>query len=148
MPSFIPASEKTGYSQPFFDLHDTFSRPITMYKSSEQIVTIINNDNNVFFPDAPFNDVTQTVIQSGVFSARIKYITKEDLKFFSTAQDQITIKLEEGMVRLKLDVSGSSYLTDAKRVIFDETIFEPVTSKRPHGMFVPDFYTFYLKKIN
>jgi hypothetical protein len=52
------------------------------------------------------------------------------------------------MVRLKLDVSGSAYLADAKNVVFDGTMFEKATSKRPHGLFTGQYYTYFLKKVN
>ncbi len=152
MSSFISDADKILLAQPFYQLHDTFSRPIAMYKKEQEVVINSNPNNNIFFPDSPQSDQVQNIIVSGMFNARIKYLTKEDLQFFAKApgssEDQITIKLEAGMVRLKLDVTGSQYLFDAKRVVFDEDIFEPVTSKRPHGLFVPDFYTFFLKKIN
>lgn len=152
MSSYIPDSDKILLAQPFYNIHDTFSRPIAMYKNSEEVVINTNPNNNIFFPDAPFNDQIQNIIVSGMFNARIKYMTREDLNFFANsrgdADDQITIKIEMGMVRIKLDATGAAYLFDAKRVKFDNDIFEPVTSKRPHGLFISDFYTFFLKKIN
>ncbi len=153
MSSYISQADKTALSQVFYNIHDTFARPIAMYKNAQQVVISTNPDNNAFFPGAPFNDTIQNVVQSGVFQARIKYMTREDLQFFETSaagkgSDQNTLKIEAGMVRIKLDPTGSAYLADATRVRFDNDNFEIVTSKRPHGLFTPQFDTYFLKKIN
>jgi len=153
MSSYISAADKLALAQPFYNIHDTFKVPIVMYKDAQQVVISTNPQHNAMFPGAPFNDTLQNVTQSGVFNARIKYMAKEDLDFFNTTtrgkgEDQNTLKIEMGMVRLKLDVTGSAYLSDATRVVFDGDVFEPMTSKRPHGLFVRDFDTWYLKKIN
>jgi hypothetical protein len=62
--------------------------------------------------------------------------------------DQVNLRKEEGQVRIKLDPTGASYLFDAKRVTFDGEVFTIGTSKRPHGLFTPHFYDFWLQKEN
>jgi hypothetical protein len=101
MPSFFTAAEKAALSQPFNDINDTWKQPIVMFKSVSEVVISTNPDHNPFFPGAPGNDTVQTITQSGVFQARIKYMTREDLGFFNTTtqgygSDQNTFKIEEG----------------------------------------------------
>lgn len=152
MSSYIPQAAKTVMQDQFNTLHDTFARPITVYRTAQEIVISTSETNNVFYPDAPTNDQTNTVINSGVFQARIKYNPKQDLAFLGgntrDGNDQITLKTMEGVVRLKLDPTGAAYLNGAKNVRFDNAIYEIFSSDRPHGLFTPNFETFYLKKIN
>ncbi len=149
--SYLPDSQKTYLGDQFYNLHDTFARPILMFKTAKQTVISTNPENNLYFPDAPSNDETTEVIVSGCFNARIKYNPKQDLAFASTfrgADDQITLKTMEGVVRLKLDPTGASYLNNTQKARFDGQIYEVFSSKRPHGLFKPDFETFYLKVDN
>jgi len=149
--SFLSSSQKTSLGDQFFNLHDTFARPITMFKTARQVVINTTPENNIFFPDAPTNDeVTETIV-SGCFNARIKYNPKQDLSFLGaghSSDDQITLKASDGIVRIKLDMTGAAYLEDATRVRMDNNIYEVFTDPRPHGLFKPDFKTFFLKLVN
>lgn len=149
MASILTESEKNSLSNQFFDLHDTFSKPIVAFKNAEELVMSTNIENNMFFPNAGTSDIAQNIIVSGIFNARVKYISKEDLRFFNGGADQNTLKIEEGMVRIKVDETGSNFIKDSTRIKFDGTLFESVTSPRPHGLFGPSkFYTYYLKRID
>ena len=137
-------------------IHDTFARPIFIFRQSENIIITTNPSNNSLFSNAPFNDQVQNVAVSGIFNARILYKDMEPLGEYEPfgirklGGDQVNLRKEEGMVRIKLDPTGASYLFDAQRVQFDGTIFSIRTSKRPHGLFAnpPRFYDFYLQKEN
>lgn len=151
--SYLSDSEKDDYDAQFFNLHKTFARPITIWKSAQQIVITTNPANNYLFESAPFNDTTNIIQVSGVFQARILYNKNEELKNFTTtnrneASDQINILRQAGDVRIRVDVTGANYLFDAKRVTFDGEIFNVTTSQRPHGLFNPNFYDFFLTKLN
>lgn len=153
MADLFSSSEKIELSNPFNDIHDTFSRPIYIYKVADQVVIYNNPNHNFIWDAAPENSETQTTVVSGQFDARIKYGTEQKKDNFSSetrnnAEEQNTSELELGMVRIKLDPSGAEFLIGAKRIKFDDEIFEIKTSKRPHGLFTTQFYTFFLKKIN
>lgn len=156
MSSLISSGAKVLYESQFNLVHDTFSRPISIYRQSEKIIISTNAGNNSFFSNAPFNDQVQNVAVSGVFNARILYSKMENLGMFEPfgirklGGDQVNLRKEEGMVRIKLDPTGASYLFDAQRVTFDGTVFSIRTSQRPHGLFAnpPKFYDFYLQKEN
>lgn len=151
--SYLTQAQKTSYNNEFNNLHATFGRPISIYQKAQEVVVVSNPANNFFFNGAPTNDIEDSIVQSGVFLARIKYGSRENLTPFNTnqqnnASDQINIRLQEGEVRIKLDPTGAAFIAGADRIVFDGTIFENVTSKRPHGLFDPNFETFYLKKLN
>lgn len=147
------ASEKLSLSNTFNDLHDTFSRPIFMYKKANEVVIYNNPEHNFLWNDAPSNSTTETTVESGSFPARILYGRDQKRENFgantnNNAEGQNQSTLEMGMVRIKLDPTGAAFLGDAERVKFDNEIFEVITSARPHGLFTTQFYTYYLKKLN
>lgn len=150
--SYLTVEQKNTLNNEFNNLHKTFGRPITIYKTALETVVATNPDTNVLFQNAPFNSTTNKVVQSGVYLARILYGKKEPLNPFNSAQrsaggDQNMIRLEEGEVRIKLDPTGAAFFAGCQRITFDGTIFDVETSKRPHGLFDPNFETFFLKKI-
>lgn len=151
--SYFTAAQKTLFSAPFYNLHETFARDIVIYQTAQETVISTNPDNNYLFDNAPFNSETQSFIQSGIVKARILYGKKEPLNPFNTVQsrnsaEQNMIRLEEGEARIKLDPTGAAMLRGCERVTFDGTVFNVITSPRPHGLFTPQFETFYLKKLN
>lgn len=149
---FIQPSDQSNYGDPFNDLHVTYARPISIMRDAQQVVIATNASNNFLFPDAPGNDVYAPGGQvSGVFLARIRYPEKQNRDYFYTSrgstEDQINIRKDDGLVRIKLDPTGASYLQGAQRVQMDGDLFIFDTSKQPHGILSNiQFYTFYLKK--
>lgn len=136
----------------FNDLHATFARPIAIMRDAQQVVTVTSLSNNFLFPDAPVNSVFAPGLQvSGVFPARIKYPEQQKRDFFYTSrgstEDQINLRKEDGLVRIKLDPTGASYLQGAQRVVLDGDLFILEGGKQPHGIVSNiQFYTFYLKR--
>ncbi len=146
--SLIPAADKLSLNNVFNDVHSTFGRPITIYQSAQEVVLVTNPDNNFLYQQAPMNSLTSTVIQSGVYLARVLHGKRENLVPFAgggLAQNQI--RLAEGEVRIKLDPTGASYLAGAERFQLDDTMFNIDTTPRPHGLFDPNFKTYYGKKV-
>lgn len=150
---FLTPQQKTELESAFNDLHDTFGRPLIMFKKAQEVVIVNNPNHNYIWETSPTNSVVQEVIVSGVFNARILYGKHQDLDQFVSpnrqeTEDQLGIQLPQGTVRLKLDPTGTAFMQDATRARLDGDIFEIVTDKRPHGLFDPKWYTFYLKRIN
>lgn len=151
--SFLTDSQQDALGNVFFNLHATYARPIIIWKTARKTVILSNPANSYIFDNAPFNDDIQVVPVSGLFQARILYGKQQPLEQFSTPQskeatDQINIRNEKGIVRIQVDATGASYLFDAKQVTFDNEIFDIDATQRPHGIFSPKFYTFYLTKLN
>lgn len=152
--SYVPDSVKTWANDQMNNLHETFGRNIVIWRNAEQIIISQNPDNNWMLGGAPFNSETIAVPQSGVFKARILYGKKEPLVPINSMQfrnttEQNNLWLQEGEARIRLDPTGSTFLQGAKKVTFDDTVFEIVSSKRPHSVFGnPNFYDFMLRKVN
>ncbi len=148
----LSATIKANAEQLLNDVHDTFARDIVIYKQSQQVVINTNPKHNFLFSSAPNNTSVQNTVVSGTFKARILYGDKQLKTPITTTQagrteDQTNVKLSEGLVRIKVDVSGANFIKDATRIIIDDTIFAIDTDSRPHGLFDPKYYTFYLKRL-
>lgn len=152
MSSLISDAQKDILGSQFFSVHDTFARPIAIYKNAKQTIISTKQTNNYMFENAPTNDVVQNVQVSGIFMARILYDKEEMLKQFSSANlgpdSQVNLLREDGGVRIQVDYTGAQYLFGAQLVTFDGEIFNINSTQRPHGLFAPKFYTFYLAKLN
>jgi len=153
MADLFTQAEKLQFSDYFNDLHDTFARPIFMFKQRDELVVTDNPNHSYVWDDAPNNTQTISTLVSGTFNARILYSNKQNKEFLSTRQrnggeDQIGAETFGGDVRLKLDMTGAAFIGDAQRVKFDDSLFEISTEARPHGLFEPKWKTFYLKRAN
>lgn len=150
---FISSADQVSMGDTFNDLHATFARPISIFRDAKQVVINTSSTNNVLFPGAPVNTYVANTQVSGVFLARIRYPDKQARDFFYTSrgssEDQINIRKSDGLVRIKLDPTGASYLNGAQRVQLDGDYFTMETDKQPHGLVSNiQFYTFYLKRDN
>ena len=124
-----------------------------MYKRADQVVISNEPTHNFLWDQAPSNSTTEATLVSGVFQARILYGSDQKRDQFDSATNnnsvaQNTANVEMGTVRLKLDPTGSAFIQGAERITFDGDIFEVTSSKRPHGLFTPQYFTYFLKKLN
>ena len=147
MSSLIPDSEKQMLQQAFNDIHDTFSRPIYYFKEAKTVVLQTSPSFNPIYGQN--NSIKQTVkktVHSGSFNARITYDTDKANSYISDPEidSQLKLRLPDGYVRIKVDSSGYKTIKDTKRVLFDNRTFSIESDVRPHGLFKPTFYTFFL----
>jgi len=142
-------NERSAYQQAFIDLHDTFSRQIVIWKTpSETVVSTDPNYNGFYGGDTQPNILLTP--QSGVFNARIKYMSVQETleQIDSVARhDAQTINVNIGGVRIRVSGDALDMLNDCERITFDgdaHTIFQ---GKRSHGLFGTDFFDFILQRI-
>ena len=152
MASLFTDAQKAAFEATQVQVHDTFARPITIFKNSQKTVIFSNPDHNFIFDAGPNQTTVQETIVSGVFNARILYKPDQKSDMFRAGdgalnQAQIFQQMPQGDVRLKLDITGRNFLLEATRVEFDGTIFNIKTDQRPHGLFTPQFYNFYLTRV-
>ena len=146
MASFLSAAQKAVYEAVMQDMHDTFARSIYAYKESQKV--IVSTDPNFNFLYNNVKGVNQIVrkTQFQKLDARVLYMDKQkEVMFDAEVNSQIKVQHDIGEVRIKLDYEGYSYFKDAKRVEIDGRLFFNITDVRPHGLFRPKFYTYYLR---
>jgi hypothetical protein len=148
MASYLTDAEKTALEGYMTNLHDTFKRELVIYKDGEEVVITTDPNYNFVYAGGGSSSISYTPV-SQTFSGRILY-GKPDSSTFSSPEIDAQLRLEmlNSTVRLKVDRECKDFLAEAKRVEFDGNRFKIVGDIRPHGLFTPNFYTFYLIPID
>lgn len=149
----LTSTQKGELNAQMYNIHDTFGRDITIWKTAKQIVISTNPEHNFLFESNPTSSTVEEIPVSGVFKARILYAPNQQKNQMAATHDgrggqQLGIEMEQGSVRIKLDPTGAAFISDAQRVTFDGQIFTVESSPRFHGVFGSQFQTFTLKKVN
>ena len=150
MTSFIDNIDKDGLESVFDDLHDTFARDIKFIKDSQKIILSTNPNYNYLYKNTPgqMSSVKNKIIQT-TMKARILYVGRQfEDSFDAEAGAQIKVDKHVGEVRVKVNKDGYDFLKGAKRCELDGRIFTISSDERPHGLFSPKYYTFYLKPVD
>ena len=150
MGSLLSDSEKDALQNAFNDIHDTFARPIYYFKEAKTVVLNTSPSYNPIYGQttnqSPQQRTIKNVVQSGQFSARITYDTDRAESYVTSPEidSQLKLRLPDGYVRIKVDASGNDIIQKTKRVDFDGRRFSVESDVRPHGLFKPTYYTFFL----
>jgi len=150
MASLISAAQKAAFQSAFNDLHDTFARTIYIYKEAQSTVISTNPKyNSIYQQNQSRSQVVSRKVVSSSFQARITYDTDRSQSNLTSpeVESQLKLKLPDGFVRIKVAKDGYEYLKDAKRVEFDGRKFTIESDVRPHGLFQPTHFTFFLLPI-
>ena len=147
MASLLTSAQKAALQSAFDSVHDTFARDIYIFKEAKNVtISTSPNYNPIYGQNSNLPDTVTREVQSGVFQARILYNTDRAEPFVTAPQidHQLKLKVPDGSVRIKLDKDGYEYIKKAKRVDFDGRRFSIESDVRPHGLFKPTYYTFFL----
>ena len=150
MTSFLDNIDKDGLESVFDDLHDTFARDIKFIKDSQKIILSTNPNYNYLYKNTKgqMSSVKNKIIQT-TMKARILYVGRQNEDVFDgEAGAQIKVDKHVGEVRVKVNKDGYDFLKDAKRCELDGRKFTISSDERPHGLFSPRYYTFYLKPVD
>tara|TARA_R110002110_G_scaffold344448_3_gene554452 strand:+ start:103 stop:561 length:459 start_codon:yes stop_codon:yes gene_type:complete len=147
MATLLTLADKASLQSAFNDLHDTFARDIYIFKEAKKITISTSPTFNPIYGQS--SSLPQTVtnqVQSGTFKARITYDTDRTEPYISSPEidSQLKLRVPDGTVRIKIDKNGYEYVKTAKRLDFDGRRFTVESDVRPHGLFEPTYYTFFL----
>lgn len=130
----------------------TLKRAFVVYVQA-QVATISTNatysqfgphDQNQFNPAV--NPQAQTIYGT------IMYGNQQPWQFIEpsnrTNYDQNKLKNDFGTIRIKVDVAGYQLMIGCKTVVLDGFNFKLTSSARPHGLFSPQRYTFFLEVVD
>lgn len=145
--SLLSDIEKNQLNNVIADVHETFARPITVYKEASQVVIITDPNFNPLYNNA---GQTTSIINTPVykqFKARILYNDDIAKQYWSESAVNTQIKLEAvvGTIRLKIRAEDYEYIKDARRFDLDGRRFVLNSSFKGHGLFDNQYYTLYLK---
>lgn len=150
MASLISQSRQNMVSAVFKNLHDTFTREITVYKNAKGVsISSSPSYNSIYGSRSQAESIEfQTVSKS--FKARIYFIKNEQEFLQSNNQNSSIDKiiLPNGLVKIVVEPDAFEFIKEARKVEFDGVIYNVRSPGAPEGLFETQFYEFYLTPIN
>lgn len=151
MPSLINQKLMNKVIGKLADLHDTFSREITVYKNAKRVAIASSPSFNAIYGNSGATNTSQYQTVSQTFSARIYYI-KMDEEFLSNssagADSQNKIIMPNGSVKIVVDPEGYFFIKEARKVEFDGITFSIRSDGNPIGLFSNQYYEFLLTPVD
>jgi hypothetical protein len=146
MSSLIADTEKTEMNAEILNVFDTFKRPITVYSEPEKTIIYTNCNFSRFGDNGQNNCEPINTPLATVIDACILYDKQQRYPYIDASDGQIKIKNAAGRVRIKVAAENYSLMAKAKSFELDGFSFRPYTTARPHGLFTPILYTFFLER--
>lgn len=146
MAGFLTQGQKDNIEAIIDRIHDTFARPITVFKIGTRTAIASSQNYNFIYRQQSANTATTEVSQT--FQARIKYISADEELLPDPNAGQDKIILPAGSVKIKVNLEGYNYMKEAKRVELDGFRFSIKSNGKPLGMFGPQYYEFLLLPID
>jgi hypothetical protein len=142
MSSYLTTAQKSAYSQAFYDIHDTFSRDIVIWKHANTTLISTTPDYNFLYSQVQPSVQVQYTPVSGVFPARIKW---ENPHKINDARD-IKPTIRGNYCRIKIKGNALNFISGAERIEIDGRPMHWIGSSQLHGLFTGDFYDLYLRE--
>jgi hypothetical protein len=151
MPSLINQKLMDKVIGKLADLHDTFSREITVYKNAKRVAIASSPSFNAIYGNSGATNTVEYQTVSATFSARIYYL-KMDEEFLSNSSagtdSQNKIIMPNGSVKIVVDPQGYLFIREARKVEFDGMTFSIRSDGNPIGLFSNQYYEFFLTPID
>lgn len=143
MASLVTEDQKLSYGDVFNDIHDTFARPIIIYKIPKKVIISSDLDYNFAYHDQEALKADYIPV-SGVFMARISWQDPSALNGYKEIKEEV----HGNIVKLKVKKDVFDFLDNAEHVEIDGRAVQFFGSSRPHGLFGIDFYTIFYEESN
>jgi hypothetical protein len=143
MPSFVSDTEKLSWGNEFNNLHDTFARPVTAWKTPERIIVSSDPNYNFLYNEQESIEVTYIPV-SGTFDCRIQWQDPSKMGGWPEIREEVL----GNICRIKAKKDFVDFISDAERIEIDGRTVQALGTNRPHGLFKVDFYTLFFKESN
>ena len=141
MPSFVSNEEKLSWANEFNNLHDTFARNVTAWKTPKRVVVSSDPNYNFLYSDQESIEVSYIPI-SGTFDCRIQWQDPSKMMGWAEIREEV----RGNTCRIKAKKDFVDFISDAEKIEIDGRPVQAVGTSRPHGLFNIDFYTLYFKE--
>lgn len=141
----ISKDEKNAYSKVFFNIHDTFSRPIYVWRTPERTVISTTSDFNFLYVEQDDAEEVAYKPISGIFKARVKWGDPGVVHDYKDIRETI----RGNTCRIKVQSDAVPYISGSERIEIDGRNFNLTSAVRVsqlHGLFTGDFYTLVLEE--
>ncbi len=148
MAGFLSDSQITKISGVFETLHTTFARDVTIYKNPKKTVVSTSPRYSPIYGRRDTGSTSSVTYEtvSGVFPARIYYISSDEQYLGSDGQNKII--LPAGSAKITVKKNGYEFIKEARRVELDGQRFSIKSDGTPQGFTGNQFYTFLLTPID
>ena len=146
MASLISSGQKNQLENVFVDVHDTFSRTITIYTVKKKIFVATNQTYNALYSRIKDSTTEKKEVTSTTVQARVQYMTKQYIEEEYALRAQTNLPISEGQLRIKLDEAGYTSFKFANRIKIDGVVWKIKTDASRIGLFSPKFYMLFLER--
>ena len=152
MSDLISAADKADLEAAIDDVHDTFARPIIIYKNKKEILVATNpvfeSSYNALYQKLKnaATTATKNVVTKITVKARVQYRVEQDESNEGGIGAQVNVQWGSGELRLKLDEPGYKAFKFATKIEIDGVVWRIVTDASRAGLFTPQYYVLYLER--
>jgi hypothetical protein len=141
MPSFVSNEEKLSWANEFNNLHDTFARPVTVWKTPERIIISSSSNYNFLYNEQEPLEVKYIPV-SGIFDCRIQWQDPSKTMGWPEIREEV----RGNICRIKAKKDFVDFISDAEKIEIDGRPVQSLGTNRPHGLFNIDFYTLFFRE--
>jgi hypothetical protein len=150
MADLIDAGDKADMERAIEDLHDTFARPITIYKKDKEIFVatnpVFNTSYNALYQKLKNAKKTSHTVSKLTVQARVQYRQEQDVEADSSLGAQTNVQFKIGQLRVKLNEEGYTSFKFATKIEIDGIAWRIVTDASRAGLFTPQYYVLYFER--
>jgi|TARA_Y100000593_G_scaffold69905_1_gene128332 hypothetical protein len=150
MADLVPASDKASMEAAIADVHDTFARNITVYKTKKEVYVATNpvfeSTYNALYQKLKNAPTTRTEVSKYTVAARVQYRPVQEEQDEGGIGAQVNVQFGIGELRLKLNETAYKDLIFATKIEIDGVIWRIVTDASRSGLFTPQYYVLYLER--
>ena len=153
MADLISGGDKADMEAAIVDIHDTFARPIIIYKNKTEIFVATNpvfeSSYNALYQklkNPQKNADSKTTVTKTTVTARVQYRAVQDESDAGGTGAQLNVQWGSGELRLKLDEEGYTAFKFATKIEIDGIVWRIVTDASRAGLFTPQYYVLYLER--
>jgi hypothetical protein len=141
MPSYLTAIQKSGYANPFNNIHDTFARKVNVWKTPERVVVSSDANYNFLYNEQESIEVNYVPV-SGTFDCRIQWQDPSKMMGWPEIREEV----RGNICRIKARKDFVDFISDAEKIEIDGRPVQSLGTSKPHGLFEIDFYTLFFKE--
>lgn len=150
MAGLISAADKASMEGAIRDVHDTFARDITVYKTKKSIYVATNpvfkSSYNALYQKLKNSPTTRTEVSKYTVTARVQYRAVQEEENEGGIGAQVNVQFGIGELRIKLTEAAYNDFIFATKIEIDGVIWRIVTDASRAGLFSPQYYVLYLER--
>lgn len=142
MASFVSDEEKLVLGNVFNNIHDTFSRPVVVWKTPERIVVSSDVNYNFLYHEQDQSLEVNYVPISGIFDCRIQWQDPSKMLGWPEIKEEV----RGNICRIKAKKEMVDFMSNHEKIEIDGRPVQSLGTNKPHGLFKNDFYTMFFRE--